>query len=118
MGKVETTRKALTNAFPEKWCVSLGYCELQDYLKFFRPTFFTHGIYGWNFDGYLFDDILITTGYRGMIGKRLEYDRGDIEHMNDIIERERQGAITTHYMRELLKMEIYRLAYNTNHRAK
>ncbi len=76
MGKVRTTAKELKNSFYRKYYV--GYCDLQYLLACIHPCYYTCGVYGWNFDGYVidyFDDlptILLTAGYRGMLGERLQ----------------------------------------------
>lgn len=41
----------------------------------------THGVYGWNFDGYVFGNNLVTTGYRNMFGTRITSE--DIKRIND-----------------------------------
>ena len=65
MVKAKTTRKWVNENY---YCVSFGYCELQYLLTFQEPRFYTCGVYGWNFDVYVFTcDYAITTGYRGMI---------------------------------------------------
>ena len=40
------------------------------------PDFYTVGVYGWNFDAYVFHDnkVIITTGYRGMFGDQVNYE--------------------------------------------
>ena len=41
-----------------------GYCELQYLLRYKNAIGNNLGIYGWNCDIYIFDDIAIVTGYR------------------------------------------------------
>ena len=68
--KYKTTAKALKEyGYNVK---SAGYCDLQYLLYFTEPTAYTCGIYGWNFDVYHLDGVIITTGYRGMVGNRAE----------------------------------------------
>ena len=68
--KYKTTAKAIRNYCYNVKCA--GYCDLQYLLYYVSPTSYTCGVYGWNFDVYELDGLTITTGYRGMIGKRCE----------------------------------------------
>ena len=45
-----------------------GYCSLYHLLRFQERIGYTAGTYGWNYDVYKIDDVIITTGYRGMVG--------------------------------------------------
>lgn len=69
--KVKTTRKALVSAYPN--AIAIGYCGAYHLLYHQQPYYYTCGVYGWNCDGYIVDNVLITTGYRGMIGDRVDY---------------------------------------------
>ena len=69
--KVEVTRKAIANSY---FCKSVGYCGLQNLFRGIEPNFYTHGIYGWNFDAYTNGNKCITTGYRNMIGDHIPYE--------------------------------------------
>lgn len=67
--KVKTTRKQIAINYD---CIAIGYCDIQNLLQWEHASFYTSGIYGWNFDGYVFTlkngrEICVTTGYRGMI---------------------------------------------------
>lgn len=66
--RVQVTRKRIDENFK---CISVGYCELQNLLKYEPVKYYTTGIYGWNFDVYTFEykgaNVAITTGYRGMV---------------------------------------------------
>lgn len=64
MAKAKVTRKWVRNNF---YCISVGYCDLQNLLHYVSPDYYTCGVYGWNFDVYTFGDYAITTGYRSMI---------------------------------------------------
>lgn len=68
MSKVNVTRKWLNQNYK---CFSVGYCGIQTLLRNHSPQYYTCGVYGWNFDAYIFDtskgEICLTTGYRGMI---------------------------------------------------
>lgn len=46
-----------------------GYCSLYHLLRFQERVGYTAGTYGWNYDVYKIDDVIITTGYRGMVGE-------------------------------------------------
>lgn len=64
MAKARVTRKWVNDNFT---CCSVGYCDLQNLLRYTSADYYTCGVYGWNFDVYTFGDYAITTGYRGMI---------------------------------------------------
>jgi len=68
--KYKTTRKALVNGGGN--FKRAGYCDLSWLLNNHNPVAYTSGVYGWNFDVYEVYGLTITTGYRGMIGERLE----------------------------------------------
>src|SRR5574344_1215021 len=59
--KFKTTAKQIRSAYR---CYCVGYCDLQNLLKFTEPTAYTAGVYGWNADVYTFGDVAIVTGYR------------------------------------------------------
>lgn len=69
IGKIKTTRKQLTKAFSRIFYC--GYCDLQNIFYLKSPSFYNSGLYGWNYDCYDCGNIAITTGYRGMFGKRI-----------------------------------------------
>lgn len=55
--------KAITSAYRN--VIKVGYCDMQDALKWREPNFYTAGVYGWNSDVYVIDyDTVIVTGYR------------------------------------------------------
>ena len=66
--KVKVTRKSIANAY---FCKTVGYCDLQYLFYCYEPTFYTCGVYGWNFDAYTHENKCVCTGYRGMIGERI-----------------------------------------------
>ena len=73
--KYKTTRRdLLKNYYPEQ-SLAVGYCDAQFLLRGFEPRSYTCGIYGWNFDAYEIEGILITTGYRNLIGKPAQFVR-------------------------------------------
>lgn len=44
--------------------IKVGYCDLQNLLKYESPIAYTAGVYGWNADIYDFGGVAIVTGYR------------------------------------------------------
>ena len=83
--KFKTTTKALKNGYSNIKCA--GYCDLQSLLYFHDPVAYTCGIYGWNYDAYYVNGVMICTGYRGMPGERAEsishYERHAREILNN-----------------------------------
>lgn len=71
--KVKVTRSLLKSHYNR--AIAIGYCDAYSLLYFENPEYYTAGIYGWNFDAYDIDGVLITTGYRGMIGVTPNYER-------------------------------------------
>ena len=66
MPKVRTTAKFIRELPEPK--VQVGYCDAYYLLKARAPFAYTCGVYGWNFDAYDLDGLILTTGYRNMIG--------------------------------------------------
>ena len=61
--KTQITKKAIMNAYRN--VIKVGYCDMQDALKWREPNFYTVGVYGWNADVYVIDyETVIVTGYR------------------------------------------------------
>ena len=61
--------------------IKVGYCDMQDALKWREPNFYTAGVYGWNSDVYVIDnDTVIVTGYRPF--GNMELPREVIETLN------------------------------------
>lgn len=71
MPKFKTTRKQIKDNFSKIFCC--GYCDL-DEITTKSPLLYNYGIYGWNYDVYVFGNIAVTTGYRGMFGKRIDFE--------------------------------------------
>ena len=71
--KFKTTQKAINNAYRK--VIRIGYCELQDLLRFESPDAYTCGVYGWNADIYTFGNVAIVTGYRPFGNIRPAYDQ-------------------------------------------
>ena len=40
-----------------------GYCKLQSLLKNVKPEYYYSNVYGWRFDVYIVNGLIITTGY-------------------------------------------------------
>ena len=66
----KTTRKSIVNSTASKDLLSVGYCGLATLLQNHSPIAYTCGVYGWNFDVYEVYGKTISTGYRGMPGRR------------------------------------------------
>lgn len=69
--KFKTTAKAIRESYGKKLAIS--YCGAQYLLSNHAPVAYTCGVYGWNFDVYEIDGVTICTGYRGMVGKSVDY---------------------------------------------
>ena len=71
--KIKTSMKVCYNF---KKVFRCGYCELQNILRRYDPTYYNAGVYGWNNDIYVdyTHNIAITTGYRNMRGDRIPSD--------------------------------------------
>lgn len=77
--KTKTTKKAIMNAYEN--VIKIGYCDMQDALKWREPNFYTAGVYGWNADIYVIDcDTVIVTGYRPF--GNIELPRNVIDALN------------------------------------
>ena len=77
--KTQITKKAIMSAYRN--VIKVGYCHLQDALKWREPNFFTAGVYGWNADVYVIDgDTVIVTGYRPF--GNIELTRSVIDALN------------------------------------
>ena len=67
----------------EKWtckkvrqynAISISYCGAWYLLRGLEPIAYTAGVYGWNEDIYVDNNIFITTGYRPHGTKHVSYD--------------------------------------------
>lgn len=99
--KTKTTKKAIMNAYEN--VIKVGYCDLQDALKWREPNFYTEGVYGWNSDVYVIDyDTVIVTGYRPF---------GNIELPREVIDALNKCAVNiTHY----LEYDMAKIYLNNN----
>lgn len=78
--KTKITKKQITQSFDN--VISVGYCDLQNLLRYFNERFYTTGIYGWNADVYIFDNTAIVTGYRPFGNIKASYN-GICKKYND-----------------------------------
>ena len=64
--KIKTTQKQIKENYSN--VVGVGYCQNQELFKYFEPTFYTSGRYGWTTDVYIFSKnygvFAISTGYK------------------------------------------------------
>ena len=86
--KTKITKKAIMNAYRN--VIKVGYCDIQDALKWREPNFYTAGVYGWNADVYVINyDTVIVTGYRPF---------GNMERSREVIDTLNKCARSiTHY---------------------
>lgn len=71
--KIKTSGMLLKARY--RYIYQAGYCDLEPILKLYDcPMYYTCGVYGWKYDAYyLGDSMIITTGYRNMIGLEIDY---------------------------------------------
>ena len=87
--KTRITKKAIMSAYRN--VIKVGYCHMQDALKWREPNFYTAGVYGWNADVYVIDyETVIVTGYRPF--GNMELPRNVIDTLNKCAES------LTHYL--------------------
>lgn len=60
--KVRITAKAIKESYSK--CYSVGYCNLQFLLSHIEPSYYHAGVYGWDYDVYIINDVAIFSGYR------------------------------------------------------
>lgn len=65
--KFKTTAKEIRDNYYT--IIGIGYCEAQYLLKHREPNAYSSGVYGWNCDYYIIDNVVICTGYRNIINK-------------------------------------------------
>ena len=96
--KTQTTKKAIMNAYRN--VIKVGYCDMQDALKWREPNFYTAGVYGWNADVYVIDyDTVIVTGYRPF--GNMELSREVIDTLNKCAE-----SITRYFDYDMAKISL------------
>ena len=69
--KFKTTSKEMRENYRN--AIKVGYCEAQTLLRGYEPIAYSSGVYGWNCDYYLIDNVLIVTGYRGLFGRDVSF---------------------------------------------
>lgn len=69
--KYRVTAKEIRNGYGKK--IAIDYCGAWHLLSNHEPVAYTCGIYGWNFDIYTVNGVTICTGYRGMVGRHVDY---------------------------------------------
>ena len=80
--------------------IKVGYCDMQDALKWREPNFYTAGVCGWNSDVYVIDyDTVIVTGYRPF--GNVELPREVIDTLNKCAE-----SITRYLNYDLAKIYL------------
>lgn len=96
--KTKVTKKAIMGAYRN--VIKVGYCDMQDALKWREPNFYTAGVYGWNSDVYVIDyETVIVTGYRPF---------GNVELPREVIDMLNKCAksITRHLNYDLAKIYL------------
>ena len=54
--------------------LKIEYGDAQSLLRFRDAYGYNCGFYGWNFDSYYINGVVINTGERGMVGKSVDYE--------------------------------------------
>lgn len=109
MTKIKTTIRELRK-FPRAYTVDMPHLF---YLADIKPFAYTCGVYGWNFDAYEVSGVLLCSGYRGMIGPRLEiatkYEEKarklDLLHISWEEKKQKAQRIWRAFVRELEKKQ-------------
>ena len=70
--KKKITKKEINNRY--NTIIKLGYCEAHYLLSFKKPSYYTAGVYGWNADVYIIDNVAIVTGYSPFGNIKPDYD--------------------------------------------
>lgn len=68
------TRITRQEAHGHAGTLKIGYADAQSLLRFQNAYGYNAGFYGWNFDSYYINGVVINTGYRGAVGKSVNYD--------------------------------------------
>jgi len=77
MNKIKITNKELKE---NNTILSVGYCAMQSLLSYYYPIAYNSGIYGWNYDVYNIDGIIICTGYRPIASQNIVPNYEMIRH--------------------------------------
>ena len=101
--KKRTTHKSI-KALPEPK-LRVGYCSLQRLLRNHKPFAFTAGVYGWNYDAYDLDGLVITTGYRNMPGEDADDLVEEYEHKADNVRNDAEAleALVAEFREKVLE---------------
>lgn len=106
MSKVKATQKSIKEAYSN--ILVIPYCDLQHLLQYEDAYYYTAGIYGWNADIYVHEDVAICTGYRpfgtyypsrSLVAK---YDKLANEYLHDGSSRNMDFQQVKAYLRSLL----------------
>ena len=110
--KYKTTRKDImtTARYLDKKVVFCNYCELWHLLSDLEPYAYNCGVYGWNFDAYSFNGIILCTGYRNTPGSRANNIRDFELKARKIWENRKYKYSTKIEKLELLRAEFARQA--------
>lgn len=104
-----TSIKEIRSGWENKICVSYG--GMQNLLQYRTPLAYTCGVYGWNFDLYNVNGVAVCTGYRGMPGRKPDYDL--MRDYEKAAERVNDASYTWETKKEMVNMlldEFVRLA--------
>lgn len=71
MSKYRTTKKAIREMGDPIYCV--GYCNLQNLLRFREPFAYSTRAEGWACDYYSIENFIVCTGY-APIGRKIDYN--------------------------------------------
>ena len=71
--KIQTSIKKLKEYYGTGDALAVGYCDAWHLLRGVNAFAYNAGVYGWNFDAFEVNGKLITTGYRGMFGRRARF---------------------------------------------
>jgi len=85
--KTQTTQKAIKQQFKND-IIKIGYCSLQNLLRYEQPTNYTTRLEGWASDVYKFTNYAISTGYAPFGNIVPDYDlctKFDNKAMNIVI---------------------------------
>ena len=113
MSKYKVTKKEMKKSYDKIICV--GYCNLQNLLKFQEPFAYSTRAEGWACDYYDIDNVLISTGYAPIDGKRTKstydicrkYDKAANKILCDYSlyeeQKEKVNSLLMEYIKEVCK---------------
>jgi hypothetical protein len=98
--KFKTTSKALKDGCSA--IIDVGYCDLQNLLKYRSPVAYNSGRDGWNYDVYdVGNGVAIATGYRGTPHKNSHPDYNTTREYDKLAEgktREERDKLIQEYV--------------------